>query len=382
MCLRPLGVVLFLLWLLPAAASAQATRADSAEALLRAARVLEANGEVTLARRLYQVLAQRFPETTAAREGRAASAGLVAEEEFRGFAEASYVGYHTVFGAFLGVAVPAALGVDDNEPYGVGLLVGAPLGFFGSRAYGRGRALSAGQAGVMSFGSFWGVWQGIGWRAALDIASADICDFDVCYQGDSDTAPWVAAVIGGVAGLGAGILASHARVSAGTSSLIFNASLWGTWYGIAAGVFANAEDDALLTAALIGGNVGLLAAIPGAMAWRPTAARVRTISALGLAGGLAGLGGALLASADTEEAIIGLITGGVTAGLITGVAITKDRASTPDLASRIPPMPAGVLTFRDGWTVGVPLPAPAIIPVASRRGWVPGLRVPVLDASF
>ena len=52
-----------------------------------------------------------------------------------------------LYGAFLGAAIPAALGADDPEGYGAGLLVGAPLGFFASRAYAKNPAITDGQAG-------------------------------------------------------------------------------------------------------------------------------------------------------------------------------------------------------------------------------------------
>lgn len=377
---RPLHVLLLALVSAPAV-SAQ-TAADSAEAVLRAARVLEQSGRADLARELLRHLRQQWPGTPAAEQARERIAALPAEA-LSGFGRTSFVAYHTLFGAWLGVAIPRALDADGPEPYGVGLLVGAPLGFIGSRALARSRQLSQGQAGVIEFGSFWGGWQAIGWRAVLDIGERRVCDIDLCFDETPGTAPWVAAIVGSLSGLGVGLLAGSRPVADGTSSLVFHASLWGTWYGVAAGVLFDAEDDDLLTAALIGGNAGLLLALPAARAWRPTSNRVRVASAAGLAGGLAGLGVALLTSVDDEKALVGLISAGTTAGLLAGAALGKDDATR--LGSATGSLFAPALVSGDGQLrLGLPLPTPARIGISTPRGpaTVTTLRIPLLNTTF
>ncbi|MCH7565466.1 MAG: hypothetical protein IH968_16765 [Gemmatimonadetes bacterium] len=42
--------------------------------------------------------------------------------------------FGTLYGFWLGIAVPAALGADGPEAYGAGLLIGGPVGLFASRA--------------------------------------------------------------------------------------------------------------------------------------------------------------------------------------------------------------------------------------------------------
>jgi hypothetical protein len=363
----------------PGEVAAQDTRGDSAAVLLRSARVLEAQGKIRLARALLRYLVERYPETLAAGAARDAWRGLP-EATITGLSRTGFLVWNTLYGAFLGVAVPAAF---DAEPYGVGLLIGAPLGFFASRAYAGSRPLTAGQAGLIDFGSFWGTWQGFGWRAALDLGGSGECIGDICDR-TSDTAPWVAAIVGGLGGLGLGVAASQGPVPAGTSSLIFNASMWGTWYGLAAGILADGSDDAKLAFTLIGGNLGLLAAIPAAKAWRPSPDRIRTISAAGLAGGFAGLGVLLIAEGESDQAVVSVVSAGVTAGLVAGTLLTRHTVYD-DHQAQAGPATAVVSRSVAGWRVGLPLPTPAMVPAGDARGrrpWAPGVRVSLVDARF
>ncbi len=366
----------------PTPLAAQATRADSAVALLRAAGVVDARGDHRLARELLQYLARRFPETEAAGQARG-RLGTMPTGSFDGLTRTGFFLYHTLYGAWLGVAVPAAFGADGSEPYGAGLLIGAPLGFFGSRALAAARDLSEGQAGIIEFGSFWGTWQGMGWQSVFDIGDREFTQGGFTGRENSETAPWAAAIIGGLTGLTAGVFASKRPIDAGTSSLVFNASMWGTGYGLAAGLLADAEGDDLLAVALIGGNVGLLGALPAASTLRPMAARVRTVSAAGLAGALAGLGVVLLAQVDSREGVTGVVTGGATVGLVTGVLLTRNRWSDRNVDEG-GTSPSAVLTYREGWRVGLPMPTPALLPTPSGsvRLWAPGVRASLVDVRF
>jgi len=365
----------------PRPAAAQQTAADSAHVLLQAARVLQAQGHAGVARDVLDRLLLLFPGTPQADSARA-MALRAPEPEATGFGKTGFIIYHTLYGAFLGVAIPAALGADDPEPYGVGLILGAPLGFFASRAYASGRPLTDGQTGIINFGSFWGTWQGFGWQEVLGIGDQEVCEVDYCYEEDSDTAPWASAVIGGLTGLGAGLLAAKGPVSAGTSSLIFNSSLWGTWYGYALGTFFDAEDDDLLMASLIGGNVGLLAAIPAAHAWKPSRTQVRLASAGGLMGGIVAAGVAVLADADEDKAVVGIITGGVTAGLIGGAILGRDRGQTS--ASTGAGADFALVNVRDGVRIGVPMPIPTMLRLdtAKGRATTPGVRLTLFSAQL
>lgn len=365
----------------PKALMAQATRADSAATLLRAAQVLQARGDLQLARELLRTLAHRFPGTPGAEEGRFVLSQLGADESLTGFTRTGFLLYHTAFGAWLGVAIPAALDAQGTEPYGAGLLIGAPLGFFGSRALAHSRNLTAGQAAILQFGSLWGTWQGLGWRAAADLGVERICASGFCYDDESDTAPWVAAVVGGVAGFGAGWLASRAEIQEGQAAVITNLAQWATWYGLSAGWITDADEDATLATALIAGNTAILAGIPLARRWDVPATRVRTISAAGLAGGLAGLGVALLTSTDDDQVVAALGAAGSTIGLIAGAALTRSgNPARPDGAGT----DGALLSYRGSWRFAAPAPALAAVPApdGARRATVPGVRVPLLHVQW
>ncbi len=344
----------------PQLVRAQQTGADSAQAILNAAQVLEREGRNDMARDLMRYLVARWPDSPAAATARAQFPTLPTES-LGGFGRTSFITYHVLYGAFLGVAIPAAAGAEDPEGYGVGLLLGAPLGFFGSRAIAKNPAMTDGQAGIIQFGSFWGTWQGFGWQAALDIGEEEICDSFGCYTNESDTAPWAVAVAGGLTGFAAGVLAAQRPIAGGMSSMIFHGSLWGTYYGLAIASIledenSSSDDDDVLTAALIGGNVGLLAAIPLASAWKPTSSRVRVASAAGLAGGLAGIGVALIADVDESKDVFAITTVGVTAGLIAGYALGKN--SNERLASINVPLAPALVSGVGKAKIGIPIPYP------------------------
>jgi hypothetical protein len=382
-CFRSVFLVAALI-MAPAALDARDTRADSAATLLRAARVLEARGETRLARELLRVLAHRVPETVGADEARRITRQIGDEESLIGFNRGGFIAYHTAFGAWLGVVLPAALDANGTAPYGAGLLIGAPLGFFGSRALAERRDLSSGQAALLQFGSTWGTWQAIGWREALNLGVTEICEVDFCYESSSGTETWAAALVGGVAGFGAGLLATRIELTQGQAAVVTQSAIWGTWYGAAIVTLLGDSGDDALVGALLGGNLALLAAIPAARGWRPTAAKVRTITAAGLGGGLVGLGVVLLTATDDTDGVVGMVAAGTTLGLVGGAALVRDRTpSGSGAAARSTPGTA-LLNFRGSWSMGIPLPTPATIvaPEASRRSRVLGVRVPLLHLNW
>ncbi len=363
--------------------AAQMSRTDSATALLRSARVLDAEGAGDLAREVYRFLLDRFGDTPAAAEARAAMTAA-GEPAIRGLSRTGFIAYHTFYGTFLGIAVPAALGADSDAPYGVGLLVGAPTGFFASRAYAASRPLTEGQAGLIEFGSLWGTWQAIGWRAVFEIGNRTECVDSFCYDLESDTAPWVAGILGGLTGLGVGLAVASRPVTETTATLISNSAGWGSWYGLAAAMILDAEEDWVVAATLIGGNLGLLAAIPAARGWNPPPERIRTISAAGAAGGVAGLGVLLLVTGEDTQAAFGILSAGVTVGLVTGTILTRN---TPNPSRQVTTRshPSGALVqFGDGVRFGLPAPVPTLVPTpdGARKLWAPGIRVSLLDARF
>lgn len=358
------------------------TAADSANIVLEAARTLAREGHRDAARRLFGLIRERWAATSAAQAAESLLATL-APAERRGIGSLGRTGYilfHTLYGGFLGAAIPAAFGANGTEPYGAGLLIGAPLGFFGSRAFARAHITMPGQAGVASFATAWGTWQGLAVQQMLDIGDEEICSTDLCFTDESDTAPWAAMVVGGLAGLGTGLALAAREIRAGTSTLISHSAFWGSWYGVSLGRVFGAEDNTLIGTTLIAGNAALLAAIPAAKAWRPGSARVRLTTAAGIAGGLAGIGIDLIASIDDERSSWAIPAATSALGLLAGALATANRRDADEGEAA----GAALLTVRERARLGVPLPFPAAIPTEEpgRRRFRPGLRFLLLDAEF
>lgn len=345
-------------------ARAQVTRADTAAVLLDAARTFQDEGRLELAEQLLAMLAERYGDTDAGRQAGQALTG-VQSQRAAGRGHAGYVVWSTIFGAWMGVAIPAAFGADQPEPFGLGLLVGTPTAFFASRAYGASADITVGASRTITLSWMWGTWQALGWRAVLDLGrTQSICgDFGCSYDTDPE-APWIAAVVGGLTGYAAGIAVTRAfDMDTGTAELLWHSSIWGTGYGFALGFLADLEDDELLASTLVGGNVGLLGAIPAAQAWKPSSGKVRLVSVAGLAGAVAGLGVDLLLRVDDEKTAVAIPTVGATLGLIGGSIIVGNVDREPgerDGDGPLQPSPLGssLLRFDRGWGLGVPLPLP------------------------
>jgi hypothetical protein len=374
------------------ALQAQVSRADSAAVLLDAARNLQADGHNSLARQLLVYIVGRYGETPAAATALEWLQVTRAESD-RNSGQAGLIVWNTLYGAWLGVAIPAAFGADSPGPYGAGLLIGAPLGFFGTKAFTTRNPVSSGQAIATSFGSIWGTWQGVGWRAVLDIGSKTYTDcWDTglgttecfTYEDTPEEAGFTAAVVGGLAGLATGGAVALAKdPTAGDATLVMFGSFWGTWYGLAAGVLAGAEDDALLTWTLVGGDVGLLGSALGTKAWTGTAGRTWLVSASGLAGGLAGLGLDLLMEIDDEKTAVLIPSLTSAVGLVVGLAVTDNQ---PDgLGSFDPSAGAALVNLSGGdWRLGMPLPRPTVLKYyeQGRSRTKLGFHVPLLSGRF
>jgi hypothetical protein len=291
---------------------AQATPADSAGVLYEAALRLDAEGERGAAQELLRFVIRNYPGTPAA----AAAQQRLDEQvqvERAGSGRSELMVWYTLYGGWLGVAVPAALGADDPEPYGLGLLVGAPVGFLLSREYARSTSLTSGQARVIDFGSQWGTWQGFGLRAALDLGAiretvcfgpdgSPPCD---TFERDSERAPWAAMVLGGLTGTVASALLARGRpIPSGAATYAIHGAYWGTWYGLAGSILADVADgDQTLTWVLVGGNLGLLATSLSAPRTIGSG-RVWLVTAGGIAGIAAGFGLDLLLQPDDEDLAI------------------------------------------------------------------------------
>ena len=366
----------------------QVTPADSAEVLLDAASRFSSQGRQDVADALYRLIAERFPSTPAAevarlRLGAVRSAGTV------GGGRVELQVWSTLYGLWLGIAVPGALGADDSEPYGLGLLLGGPAGFFAGKQIAGSRDLTEGQARAITLGGTWGTWQGFGWAEVLDLGQEQVCQDDgygrYCYdEGDSSEETFAAMILGGVAGIAAGAALSSRPISPGVATAVNFGSLWGSWLGFGFGYLADMEDDALLAATLVGGNAGLVGTALKARDWNPSRSRARIVSIYGVIGGLSGLGLDLLAQPDDEKVAMAIPLAGSIAGLALGVMNTRSYDTVEPAAAGAPPGGALLNLSEGNWSLGAPMPQPRMLELDGPHGLVrkPALGLTLLNARF
>jgi hypothetical protein len=375
---------------LPLPVSAQVSAADSAAVVLQTARDFEARERWDVAEPLYRLILERWAATPAAvlaRERLTAPPDAVVYGSGRVEAQV----WMTLYGAWLGVAVPAAFGADEPEAYGAGLLVGAPAGFLGGRALANALDLTEGQARAITLGGTWGTWQGWGWREVFEIGTPERCEPDpfgpgeICYQAEDATEEQFAAmVLGGLAGIAGGALFSRRDITPGTATVVNFAALWGTWFGFAGGYLGGLENDGLLASTLIAGDVALAAAALLAPRWDVSRNRARLISIAGVLGGLAGGGLDLILQPDDDKVAVAIPLIGSVLGLGMGSLATRGDGGTR-MGSLDGSGDGSVLAFRSGrLAFGTPLPMPKLLPMDGPEGkrWKPALTVDLFRASF
>lgn len=385
--MRAFVVVALLLTAIAAPAYAQEpiTRADSAEVLVGTAERLRAQGADELAEALARLVERRYADTPAF----ARAVALLGDAEVGRVSRGGRIGlvsFTTLYGAWLGVAVPLMFEADRAEAYGLGLLTGAPLGFFAGRLYASRHSVTGGDAGVVAWGGLWGTWQGAGWMLAL--GDGEECGDFGCVDRDPDGNETVgASVAGGLLGMGAGMVAAQrADIGGGTSTMLSWGSLWGTGAGLVGAVlFELGDDDEPLVAALLGGDAGLASMAVLAPKWDMSTGRAWLVNAGGVMGAAIG-GGLLLLMPPNDEKVAVLFP---TVGAAMGLGIAAHRTRDMDEGRMRQGMlrnPAhesvALLTLRDGhWHVAPPLPAPALLGDARAAREV-GARVQLLDARF
>lgn len=359
---RLIVLVVLVLGVGAGALEARQTPADTAAVVLDVAGTLESEGRGEAARALLELIVRRYPGTPAAAE---AALRLAAMRRIEDGGSTELRVWGTLYGAWLGIAVPAMFDSDDPVAYGAGLLLGTPLGFFATRQYTRTRSVSEGAARAITFGGSWGTWQGYGWREVFELGTRKerVCFDGSCLETEQvpTEAVFVSLVLGGLAGIGAGLaIAATQEISAGGATATSLGALWGTWYGVAAGLLADLEDDALLTSALIGGNTGLIGT---ALLVRGTGiprSRARLVSVAGVAGAAVGVGIDLLFRIDdrTPAVLIPTVTSAL--GLALGAYRTRDRDGGSDEREDAP---GALLELRDGTLAwGTPLPTLTLAP--------------------
>jgi hypothetical protein len=373
----------------PATTVAQVTRADSAHILLDVARSAHLAGEHDLVRSLLRYLLRAYGDTPAARESQAWYGDLRSVESSRS-GRVGLTVWNTLYGAWLGIAIPAAFGANEPEPYGAGLLIGAPAAFLATRAVTSRYGMTSGQALATAFGTLWGTYQAAGWRAALDIGTStqrfcygpeqQLCD---TYESDPAEATFTAAVIGGLSGLAAsGAFALAKNPTAGAATLTQFGALWGTWYGAAAMVLADVEgDDSQLAWVLVGGDLGLLAAAIGSRYWDVSAGRAWLISASGVAGLVAGFGLDLLGNVDSAQEAVLIPAATSLMGLAAGALMTRNM--DVDRFGSVGMNDSGALLHLENSRprIGLPLPIPTAHQAGPGKTRM-GIRIPLFTSSF
>lgn len=361
--------------------------ADSAAVLLQAAAHFEASGQPDVARAVYRLIVERFPGTAAAAEARARLA-TVRSVESAGSGRVELQVWSTLYGLWLGIAVPGALGADGSEAYGIGLLAGGPGGFLAGKALSRNGTITEGQARAITLGGTWGTWQGFGWTEVLDVGEQDDCYADPYYggcveSGDNGQELLAGMILGGVAGITAGVLLSRGDVSRGVATSANFGALWGSWIGFAGGYLAGLEGDGLLATTLLAGDVGLASMAVVASAHDVSRSRARIVSIYGVMGGLAGLGVDLLTQPDNDKVAVGVPLAGSLLGLGLGMASTRDFEASSGGGDGAPGM---ALLNRSGgsWSLGTPIPVPRMLELDGPRGPVrkPALGFTLLNARF
>ena len=370
----------------PARAQEPISRADSADVLVGTAERLRAQGADELADALARMVERRYAGTPAHARALALLADAAAPRASRA-GQVGLVSFTTIYGSWLGIAVPLMFEADRPEAYGLGLLTGAPLGFFGGRLYARDRSVSGGDAGVISWGGLWGSWQGAGWMSAL--GDSEECNELGCFDEGPDGNETVgASVVGGLLGMGAGMLAAHnTDIGGGTATMIGWGSLWGTGAGLVGAVLFDLGDgDEPLVAALIGGDAGLASMAVLAPGWRMSTGRAWLVNAGGVLGGAIGGGVLLLMPPNDEKVAVMFPTVGAALGLGIAAFRTRDmdegRIRQGSLDDRRDE-PGALVRLRDGaWRVAPPLATPVLLGEPNAASRELGIRVEILDARF
>jgi hypothetical protein len=336
-----------------------------------------------VARALYRFVVDNFPDTPAGALARS-RLETVGEEGTAGGGRVELQVWSTLYGLWLGVAIPGAFGADGPEPYGLGLLLGGPAGFLTGKMLARSRGLTEGQARAITFAGTWGTWQGGGWANVLDIGEGFTCDGDLCVDDGNGPETLAAMVLGGLAGIAVGERLSRKPISPGVATTVNFGALWGTWFGFALGYLGDAEGDGLLATSLVGGDVGLLVTAFGARQWNPSRSRARLVSIYGVIGGLGGVGVDLLTRPDDDKVALGIPLAGSVLGLALGIGLTRDYDLGPGSGGS--ESAGGALLRRNvgGWSLGTPMPYPVMLEADGPRGprRVPGVGVTLFSARF
>jgi hypothetical protein len=194
-------------------------------------------------------------------------------------------------------------------------------------------------------------------------------------------------LVGGAAGIGtAAVLGHNKDISSGTVAAIQWGSIWGSWFGFAVSALAGQEEgDGPLASTLVGGNIGLITSAALAHRWNLTSGRPWLVSAIGLAGLLAGIGLDLIIEPDDIQGAIVPPLAGSIVGLLTGVSMTRPKGASLSIVSSEREHAALLQFAHRKLVVGEPVVIPTIQPkaaVGGKIGWQPAFRIPLVSVAL
>jgi hypothetical protein len=358
---------------LPAAAAAQQmTRSDSAGVLYQAALRMAGERQRDVADAVLRFIVRNYGDTPAGAEARRMLTGRPPEGEGGGRME--LVAWSTLYGAWLGIAVPIAMEADRPEIYGVGLVVGGPLGFVVGQKVATSQHVTLGEARAMTFGFRWGSSQAPVWLDALSGGDVSI------------PATWTSIALGGVGGMAlGGVVARRAHLTAGRVAFAAQGYYWGLYYALTACAIFDLDCGA---SAVMGGGDALMIAAALAAPAGVTAGRAWLISAIGIAGALGGLGVDLIVQPDDGDVVIAIPMATSVLGLMFGsrAAAKMMRSGSDGGQASGAALPSALLEVgASGLRVGVPAPQPTLQRVGERGPRPilrPALTVPLLHVRF
>ncbi|MDZ7363979.1 MAG: hypothetical protein ONB46_25185 [candidate division KSB1 bacterium] len=296
--------------------SQELTPEQQAESVLNFARRLIAQNAAQIALPVLEKLAQYYPGTSAAQKAQALRDSLLAlPPPFDQSGRVGVVVFSTLYGTWLGVALPIIAEADDPKAFVASMMAGSTVGLVASLNATKNAAISDGRASLVNFGGWFGTWQGITWSNAFGADDRDVV---------------TGAVIGGLAGLGASIaLTANKNIQPGYATLVNFGGIWGSWFALCAAEIADVQGEETefgLIAA--GGDLGVIATALAAKNTQMSRGRARLINIAGVVGTVFGLGVAVLAEVDNEQAAFAVMGAGSVAGLLLGRSATRnyDRA--------------------------------------------------------
>jgi hypothetical protein len=358
----------------PAALSAQQmTRSDSAGVLYQAALRMAGERQRDAADAVLRFIVLHYGDTPAGAEARRTLIGRPPEGEGGGRVE--LVAWSTLYGAWLGIAVPIAMEADRPEIFGVGLVVGGPLGFVVGQKVATSQHVTMGEARAMTFGFRWGSSQAPVWLDALSGGEMSV------------PATWTSIALGGVGGMAlGGVVARRAHLSAGRVAFAAQGYYWGLYY---TGTLCAVFDLDCGTSAVMGGGDALMVAAALAAPAEVTAGRAWLVSAMGIAGALGGLGIDLIVQPDDGDVVLAIPMATSVLGLMFGSrAAANMMRSGLDAGGKAggAAVPSALLDIgAGGFRVGAPAPVPIMQRVGERGPRPilrPALTVPLLHVAF